>query len=113
MFGLIAQNKITAPIYDTKKYQQKSNQEFLRDYIMQLISKNFPNMNKTQITNFVHGFFSLSNDHAAFKKHLHDFLVEMKIFSPQDIQEEQNKAIQAAKLEQMKQVPGLIKKEEQ
>lgn len=90
-------------------------QAFLKDYVANLIGSSFPNLSRAQVVQFVVGCFDMSKDLPTFKKHLRDFLVNIKEFAGEDNAElflEENlartqlqeKQALAAKLA----VPGLV-----
>jgi len=93
MFGLVESGAITAPLWDQQTVQASSNQQFLRDFVVRLLSNAFPNLAPYDITfyvafadvssqyvqSFVMGLFDQGKDPAAFKTHLRDFLVQMKV----------------------------------
>jgi exportin-1 len=90
-------------------------QAFLKDYVANLIGSSFPNLSRAQVVEFVVGCFDMSKDLPTFKKHLRDFLVNIKEFAGEDnaelfleenlartqLQEKQDMAAKLA-------VPGLV-----
>ncbi|GMF52277.1 unnamed protein product [Phytophthora fragariaefolia] len=88
---------------------------FLKDYVANLIGSSFPNLSRAQVVEFVVGCFDMSKDLPTFKKHLRDFLVNIKEFAGEDnaelfleenlartqLQEKQDMAAKLA-------VPGLV-----
>ena len=80
-----------------------------------MIATSFPNLSRSQVYDFVVGCFDMSKDLAAFKKHLRDFLVNIKEFAGEDnadlfleesmahakLQEQQDMAARLA-------IPGLV-----
>ena len=109
MFQIIS--KISVPIYDLKKYSNiKTNLSYVQQYTLDLISNSFKNLNQNMIQNFI---MSLMNDNfEQFQNSLKDFLVEMKVFSPQDLNEEEKQQQLQKQLQMQKLVPGLIKEEQ-
>jgi exportin-1 len=87
----------------------------LKDYVANLIGTSFPNLSRTQVVEFVVGCFDGNKDLPTFKKHLRDFLVNVKEFAGEDntdlfleenmarahLQEQQDMAAKLA-------VPGLV-----
>lgn len=59
-------------------------QAFLKDYVANLIGTSFPNLSRAQVVEFVIGCFDMSKDLPTFKKHLRDFLVNVKEFAGED-----------------------------
>ncbi|KAJ0397591.1 hypothetical protein P43SY_001661 [Pythium insidiosum] len=88
---------------------------FLKEYVANLIGTSFPNLSRGQVLEFVLGCFDINKDLQSFKKHLRDFLVNIKEFAGEDntdlfleenmararIQEQQDMAAKMA-------VPGLV-----
>ncbi|TAF74081.1 MAG: hypothetical protein EAZ54_11765 [Curvibacter sp.] len=116
---LFAPNQVADPASMT-------NQQFIRDYLMQLLQGAFTNLNPVQIRTFVLGLFGLHHDLTLFKQHLRDFLVQLKEFSSGDTEdgefgnaelylEERERELADRKkkeLETAMRVPGLVKPSE-
>ena len=60
--------------------QASSNGEYLRNLLLQMFSSSFPNLTQPQLTQIIQLMFEHCKDHAAFKQHLRDFLVQLKEF---------------------------------
>lgn len=83
---------------------EKNNIVFISEYMFNLITKVFQNLNNNIVMTFVKGLFNTNEKQ--FEDHLNDFLVEVKIFS-KDRNEKQQQ--QQQNIEKQKSVPGLIK----
>ena len=57
-----------------------TNQQYLRELLLQMFSSSFPNLTKPQLTMLIQTMFATCKDQAAFKQHLRDFLVQLKEF---------------------------------
>ena len=60
--------------------QASNNGEFLRNHLLQMLSAAFPNLTQPQLTTLISGMFQQCKDHALFKQHLRDILVQLKEF---------------------------------
>jgi exportin-1 len=106
MFNIIESGAITVPLWNQGSFQ--NNQQYVRDYVSNLLASS--NLSQTQIQKFVMGLFELNTNIQEFKNHLKDFLVQLKGFDSEDAAflEEQKKAEEAAKQQQVMSVPGLL-----
>lgn len=95
------------PLWDTNTANYANNQQFLLNYIAQVIGGAFSNLSQQQVEHFALGLFQHCDNPHMFKQHLRDFLVEMKEFKGSDNSElyEQN----TASGNNRENVPGLIK----
>jgi exportin-1 len=98
-----------------------SNEQFIREYLIQLMQSAFPNMQPHQTKVFVSGLFDLKQDMTLFKQHLRDFLVQLKEFSGADdgnaelfLEEKESEMAERRRreLESAMRVPGLLKPSE-
>lgn len=74
MFTLVEANKITVylgPIPDNTVYVQ--------EYVASLLKSAFSHLNDNQIKVFVTGLFNLDQEVPAFKEHLRDFLIQIRV----------------------------------
>lgn len=74
MFTLVEQNRITislGPIPDNVLYVQ--------EYVASLLRSAFGHLTDNQIKVFVTGLFNLDQDVQAFKEHLRDFLIQIRV----------------------------------
>lgn len=55
-----------------------TNQQYLRDLLLQMFSSSFPNLTQPQLLGLIAQMFQHCRDQAAFKQHLRDFLVQLK-----------------------------------
>lgn len=86
MFSMVESQRISAPLGPDPNID---NRLFMREYVMQLLLKSFPNLSATGVHQFVVGLFEKQN--GAFEEfcvHLRDFLVELKEFSDGDSNKE-------------------------
>eukprot|EP01114_Cavostelium_apophysatum_P018091 TRINITY_DN5522_c0_g1_i1.p1 TRINITY_DN5522_c0_g1~~TRINITY_DN5522_c0_g1_i1.p1 ORF type:complete len:1069 (+),score=345.41 TRINITY_DN5522_c0_g1_i1:320-3526(+) len=115
-FNTVESGKINVPLWDPAAVSDPSmtNQKFLREYVINLLSNAFKNLSSAQIRSYILGLFDMSLDLPAFKKHLRDFLVQLKEFSGdnEDLYlEEKEAAMNAARAAEQKRaqsIPGLI-----
>ncbi|KAL0590230.1 hypothetical protein ABG067_001475 [Albugo candida] len=124
MFAIVENPQLNVPLWETLPTPtpapaDHSNSTFLKDYVANLIGTSFPNLSQSQVVEFVVGCFDMRKDLAMFKKHLRDFLVNIKEFAGEDnaelYMEErmaktklQEQELLAAKLA----VPGLVQANE-
>ncbi|KAK5155746.1 Exportin-1 [Oleoguttula sp. CCFEE 6159] len=119
MFWLVAGDKLQGPIYTPDlAVAGTPNRDFLREFVGNLLSTAFPNLQPTQITAFIDGLFQHNSDLTRFKLILRDFLIQLKEFSGDNAElfaEEREKAVQDAKdqeRERAMKVGGLLKPSE-
>ena len=119
MFWLVESNKLQGPIYTSDMAPQGTpNREFLRQFVGNLLSNAFPNLNPTQINNFIDGLLATNTDQNRFKLMLRDFLISLKEFSGDTTElfaEERELAAKNAKdqeRERAMKVGGLLKPSE-
>jgi len=117
LFNHVDSGLIVVPLWDQTAVPDPTmtNQKYIREYVINLLSNAFPNLAPGNVRNYVLGLFDLSKDIPAFKTHLRDFLVQLKEFSTGDNQElyleEKEAALQAAREAEAKRaasIPGLI-----
>ena len=111
---------ITGPLSESTG--ASTNQQFIRDYLMQLLQSAFPNLQPGQTKSFVLGLFEMKQDMTLFKQHLRDFLVQLKEFSGEDggdnnelyLEEKESEMADRRRkeLESAMRVPGLLKPSE-
>ena len=116
MFYFVRNGKITEPIYQLDQAQAgTSNEQFLQEFIGNLLHNAFGNLQIAQIQSFINGLLEYNSDIAKFKLHLRDFLIQLKEFSGDNSElyaEDREDAAQAARdaeREKAKQVGGLLK----
>ena len=51
----------------------------MRDFVVDLLVRSFPNLTRNMIQTFVLGLFDPKMDLATYKTHLRDFLVQLKV----------------------------------
>jgi hypothetical protein len=84
MFSMVESGRVTAPLSADSTVD---NRIFMREYVLQLLLKSFPNLSNQGVHQFVVGMFE-KTDFEAFCNHLRDFLVELKEFNDGDSNKE-------------------------
>ena len=123
MFWLVGADKIRGPIYTEEQVtgqqnETPSNKDFLQNFVAQLLSNAFPNLQQTQIGNFIRNLFDSTEDMNKFKLILRDFLIQLKEFAGDNAElftEDREKAAQElkdAERERAMKVGGLLKPSE-
>jgi exportin-1 len=119
LFWLVGANKISSPIYTPEQAAAgTSNKDFLQNFVANLLSNAFPNLQGAQIANFIKQLFESTEDLPKFKLILRDFLIQLKEFAGDNaelFQEDKERAAQEAKeqeRERMAKVGGLLKPSE-
>ncbi|RLV91090.1 Exportin-1 [Spathaspora sp. JA1] len=81
LIHLVEDNVIKIPLYTPDQAPAgTSNSDFLKQYLSQLLSSAFENLQKEQLINFLNVLTSVYNDLIRFKGILRDFLVQLKEF---------------------------------
>ena len=116
MFWLVDSGKVQGPIYGSDTAAGTSNKEYLSQYVQNLLTGAFSNLQPIQITNFVSSMFEYNADLPRFKLTLRDFLISLREFSSGDnaelFAEDREQAAKEAKDAERQrglQVGGLIK----
>ncbi|KAL5606661.1 hypothetical protein BROUX41_003057 [Berkeleyomyces rouxiae] len=111
--------KIQGPIYSPDQAPQgTSNQEFLSNFIANLLRGAFPNLQPAQIQSFVEGLFTYNSQYDRFRLSLRDFLISLKEFASDNAElfafekEQQDRESKAADYERRTKVGGLLKPSE-
>lgn len=76
MFTLLETSRIKVPLGP-----QPNNTTTVQEYVAQLLRSAFPHLTDNQIKITVQGLFHLNQDLSAFKEHLRDFLVQIRVIS--------------------------------
>ncbi|PRP84096.1 exportin-1-like [Planoprotostelium fungivorum] len=86
MFRLVETGAVTVPLWPANANMDPSmtNQRYLRQNVIDLLTHAFPNLSPNQVKTFVLGLFNLDVPLPAFKTHLRDFLAQMKEFNSGD-----------------------------
>eukprot|EP01130_Rhizamoeba_saxonica_P016761 TRINITY_DN7811_c0_g1_i1.p1 TRINITY_DN7811_c0_g1~~TRINITY_DN7811_c0_g1_i1.p1 ORF type:complete len:1054 (-),score=219.08 TRINITY_DN7811_c0_g1_i1:70-3231(-) len=112
MVRAVDSGKISVPLWEQGTQDPTmTNQRFLREYMMHLLSQAFPNLAQDTVSTFVLGLFDGSKSMEQYKEHLRDFLCEINEFEGGDdnsklyIDEEENMMKQ--ELEQKLKIPGM------
>lgn len=80
IFTLIETGQVTLPLFDPAAQPPgQTNQGYMREYVLELLATSFPNLTRPMIQSFVVGLFDPQLDLAAYKTHLRDFLVQLKV----------------------------------
>ena len=90
-----------------------SNQQYLRELLVQMFTSSFPNLTQPQLTVLIGAMFDNCKDQAGFKQHLRDFLVQLKEFGDStDLYAEERQAELDEKADSLRKrqeaVPGLL-----
>eukprot|EP01126_Amoeba_proteus_P042787 TRINITY_DN4660_c0_g1_i9.p1 TRINITY_DN4660_c0_g1~~TRINITY_DN4660_c0_g1_i9.p1 ORF type:complete len:1066 (-),score=260.84 TRINITY_DN4660_c0_g1_i9:458-3655(-) len=114
MFMMVEEGRVVAPLWNPSQVSDPTmdNRRFIREYVMNLLSKSFANLTMHQVTAFVVGLFDLRKDFMKFCTHLRDFLVELKEFSGGDdnshLFSHEQETERERVLQQELSVPGLV-----
>ncbi|TMW64452.1 hypothetical protein Poli38472_013074 [Pythium oligandrum] len=89
MFSVVESNQVNVPLWESLPTPPtmppgKTNADFLKEYVANLISTSFPNLSRSQVVEFVVGCFDITKDLPTFKKHLREFLINIKEFAGED-----------------------------
>lgn len=83
MFKLVESDKIevllSAPGAPPDGEVTEKNVVYVRDFVASLLKTAFPHLADAQIALTVQGMFNLNHDLSAFKDHLRDFLVQIRV----------------------------------
>lgn len=80
IFSLIETNKIKVYLNPSKQTQDSmTNVLYVQKYVTDLLKSVYPHLTDAQIDITVKGFFKLDQDITAFKNHLRDFLVQIRV----------------------------------
>lgn len=80
MFYAVDIGKITVPLNPAVQSPTgQTNIMFVQEFVSSLLKTAFPHLNEAQIKITVQGFFQLDQDVSAFKEHLRDFLVQIRV----------------------------------
>jgi exportin-1 len=76
MFSLLEANAITVSLGPIP-----NNVLYIQEYVASLLKSAFGHLTDNQIKVFVTGLFNLDHDVTAFKEHLRDFIVQIRVSS--------------------------------
>jgi exportin-1 len=79
MFYIVEANKITIPLNPSVQTSGQTNVQYIQEFVANLLKTAFPHLTEAQIKITVQGFFNLDQDVPAFKEHLRDFLVQIRV----------------------------------
>ena len=115
LFLAVEGDVISVPLWpaDQTVAPGTTNQQYLRDLLLQMFTSSFPNLVQTQLAAIITAMFEQCRDQAAFKQHLRDFLVQLKEFgdSTELYAEERQAEVDAKAVElrnRQEAVPGLL-----
>lgn len=74
MFNLVESNQVTVNLGAIP-----NNVLFIQEYVAQLLKSAFSHLTDNQIKVFVTGLFNLNHDVTAFKEHLRDFIIQIRV----------------------------------
>lgn len=117
LIHLVEDGVIKYPLYTAEQAPEgTTNSAYLKQFLAQLLSSAFDNLQKEQLVNFLNVLTSIYNDLHKFKAVLRDFLVQLKEFGgdPTDYlfaEDKEEEKVLSEKLQREKdlQVGGLIK----
>ncbi|KAK6453890.1 chromosome region maintenance protein 1 [Scheffersomyces xylosifermentans] len=120
LIHLVEDNVIKYPLYTSEQAPDgTTNSAYLKQYLAQLLSSAFDNLQKEQLINFLNVLTTVYNDLHKFKATLRDFLVQLKEFGgdPTDYLFAEDKEIERREQNRLQrekdlQVGGLIKPSE-
>lgn len=84
MFFIVEANKIQTPINPAVQTSGQTNVQYVQEFVANLLKTAFPHLTEAQIKITVQGFFNLDQDVPAFKEHLRDFLVQIRVCPLED-----------------------------
>jgi len=115
LFVVCQSGAIPVPLWNPKQGNFPNNVQFVQQSVAHLIKNTFKNISTRQAEYFVVGAFKFTSSERDFKRHIRDFLIQLKEFSSdkddlyleekQRMQNEEKKQVNARK----EQVPGMIK----
>lgn len=78
--GLLAEGHIKSALFDAAKVPAgTTNELYIKNHIAHLLAGAFSNLTAAQVKAFVNGLFDMTKDLPAYKTHLRDFLIEMRV----------------------------------
>lgn len=80
MFTLVEQNRITVSLDSANPAAPSTNNvTYVQGFVANLLKAAFPHLSENQIKITVQGMVNLNQDIPAFKEHLRDFLVQIRV----------------------------------
>jgi hypothetical protein len=77
---LCQSGQVTLPLFDpATAAPDATNQQFMREYVANLLATSFPNLTRPMIHAFVLSLFDVNSDLQTFKANLRDFLIQLKV----------------------------------
>lgn len=80
MFYIVESGKITSQLNPAAQINGQTNVQYVQEFVSNLLRSAFSHLKDSQIKITVQGFFNLDQDVAAFKNHLRDFLVQIRVW---------------------------------
>lgn len=80
LFLAVESGAVASPLWPQDGTVHTDNNKYLRQLLMQMFTSSFPNLSPQHLTLIIDAMFENAKDHAAFKQHLRDFLVQLKQF---------------------------------
>jgi exportin-1 len=74
LFTIVEMGKVSVPLGNSE-----NNVLVVQNYVAELLKHAFGHLNENQIKVMVTGMFTLNQDVSAFKEHLRDFLVQIRV----------------------------------
>lgn len=77
MFRLVEANRVKVPLCPVNP--NMDNLMYIQEFVASLLKSAFPHLSDNQIKITVQGMLNLDHDLTAFKEHLRDFLVQIRV----------------------------------
>lgn len=79
LIELVASGAVTVPLYSAGEAPEGTlNADYCRNYLGQILVKNFGQLNTDQVGTFLQALFAAYRDHTKFRGILRDFLIQIK-----------------------------------
>mmetsp|Transcript_16595 Transcript_16595/g.40875 ORF Transcript_16595/g.40875 Transcript_16595/m.40875 type:complete len:1055 (-) Transcript_16595:408-3572(-) len=115
LFSIVQSGQMPMPLWNPKQGNFQNNVQFVQQSVVQLIGNSFKTVTRRQAEEFMVGAFRLTTKQADFRRHIRDFLIQLKEFSENKEElflEEKQKAQAERKRQEhagRAAVPGLVK----
>eukprot|EP00954_Amorphochlora_amoebiformis_P013838 1085977-Amorphochlora_amoeboformis.AAC.1 len=109
LFSIVQAGVIPGPLWTQGNFP--NNVQYVKQVVLQLIGNSFKNITERQAQEFVEGAFNSTNDLKEFKRHIRDFLIQLKEFSvgKDELYLEEKSRLMEEKKAARARVPGLVK----
>ncbi len=117
LFHVVSSGTVTQPLWATGQGNFQNNVQFVQTALLRLIGASFKNVTRAQAQHFAIGAFKFLSNTDEFKRHIRDFLVQLKEFRSDKeglYDEEKQKAMADRKAREHARaaaVPGLLKQQ--